>query len=138
MPPRLANPSTDCADYADYGECVDDSVFSILRVPFGVPVNGGHARDSRQAQAAILRLESIAEDIRVEQAKGQKARTWLSRSQVERLVAICGDDSVGQRDRVVLGLLVGAGLFDDVCGRCAPQAIHIRGVQYVERLALAR
>ncbi|HUW11941.1 MAG TPA: tyrosine-type recombinase/integrase, partial [Anaerolineae bacterium] len=39
-----------------------------------------------------------------------KVHTWLSAKQVRALMATCGDDIVGLRDRVVLGLLVGAGL----------------------------
>ena len=63
-----------------------------------------------QAHAAIMRLESLAELIKVETPKGQKAHIWLSSRQVRELYNSCGDDLVGQRDAVVLGLLVGAGL----------------------------
>ena len=63
-----------------------------------------------ETQAAIMRLDSIGEVIEVPAPKGHKAHTWLSQKQVKQLMGTCGDDLVGTRDRVVLGLLVGAGL----------------------------
>jgi len=61
-------------------------------------------------QAGILRIEAIQGAIKVEKSDGKKSHTWLSQAQVKKLVAACGDGIVGQRDRVVIGLLVGAGL----------------------------
>ena len=63
-----------------------------------------------QAQAALMRLESIPQVIEVETPKGQKAHTWLSPKQVKQLMETCDDSLFGLRDRVVLALLVGAGL----------------------------
>ena len=63
-----------------------------------------------QAQAALLRIEALQEAVKVKAAKGDKSHTWLSRRQVKALSAACGDDLVGQRDRVVIGLLAAAGL----------------------------
>ena len=61
-------------------------------------------------QAGILRIEALQGAIKVESSDGKKSHTWLSQAQVKRLVDACGDGVVGQRDRVVIGLLVGAGL----------------------------
>lgn len=63
-----------------------------------------------EAQAALMRLEALQEAIRVKTPQGHKAHTWLSQTQVKRLLATCGDDLIGRRDRLALGLLVAAGL----------------------------
>ena len=60
--------------------------------------------------AALNRLDAITETLTVEPTKGTKAHTWLTESQIVALEATCGDDITGLRDRVALGLLVGAGL----------------------------
>lgn len=60
--------------------------------------------------ATLYRLEALNEAIPVSAAKGQKAHIWLSQKEVKQLLDGCGDDLPGQRDRIVLGLLVGAGL----------------------------
>lgn len=61
-------------------------------------------------QATIYRVDALNEAIKVEASKGQKAHTWLTQAEVKRLMAKCSDSIQGKRDRVVLGLLVGAGL----------------------------
>lgn len=62
-------------------------------------------------QATIYRLEALSESIRVKQPNGQKFHTWLSQAEVKALLATCDDPSVKCfRDKLVLGLLVGAGL----------------------------
>lgn len=43
-------------------------------------------------------------------AKGEKVHIWLSQTEVKKLMACPAADVPGQRDKVVLGLLVGAGL----------------------------
>lgn len=75
-------------------------------------------------QATEARFEALNESIKVEASKGQKAHTWLTQAEVKRLVGSCNTKTaIGKRDRVILGLLVGAGLrreelaqltFDDV------------------------
>lgn len=61
--------------------------------------------------ATVYRLEALNEAIQVEAAKGQKAHSWLSQSEVKRLLDTCNVKTIqGKRDKVVLGLLVGAGL----------------------------
>lgn len=62
-------------------------------------------------QATVYRLEALNEAIQVEASKGQKAHTWLTQNEVKRLLDSCNINTTqGQRDKVILGLLVGAGL----------------------------
>jgi len=61
-------------------------------------------------QATLYRAEALRSAVMVEQTSGEKAHTWLSQAQVKALLDTCGDDLVGQRDRLALGLLVAAGL----------------------------
>lgn len=63
-----------------------------------------------EALAATMRLEALPKAIRAETPKGTKIHTWLTIQQVKDLYGSCGDDLIGLRDKVVLGLLVGAGL----------------------------
>lgn len=60
--------------------------------------------------AALNRLDALSTTIKVVESKGQKAHTWLSQRQVRELLSTCDDSLPGQRDRVVLSLLLGAGL----------------------------
>ena len=62
-------------------------------------------------QATIYRIEALNEAIRVEATKGNKAHTWLTQAEVKQLMDSCDASTLqGQRDKIVLGLLVGAGL----------------------------
>ena len=61
-------------------------------------------------QAGVYRLEAMRGAVKVQTQKGQKAHTWLTQKQVTDITALCSDDLEGQRDWVVLGLLLGAGL----------------------------
>lgn len=61
-------------------------------------------------QASIYRLESLNEAIEIKAQKGQKAHSWLTQAEVKKLLATCDDTLKGQRDKLILGLLVGAGL----------------------------
>lgn len=62
------------------------------------------------ATAALMRLEAIQDTIEVTTPKGQKAHVWLNQAQVRQLFAACGGDIVGRRDKIIIGLLVAAGL----------------------------
>jgi len=66
---------------------------------------------NQRIQSAQYKAEALNEAIQVEASKGQKAHTWLTQSEVKRLLDTCDLGTVqGQRDKMVLGLLVGAGL----------------------------
>ena len=60
--------------------------------------------------AAIHRIEAMQNAITIKEARGTKARTWLSPTQVRKITSYCGNDLEGKRDWIVLGLLLGAGL----------------------------
>ena len=59
-------------------------------------------------ETLLNRLEALPQAIQIQESKGQKAHTWLSPKQVKQLMATCDDSIQGQRDRIVLALLVGA------------------------------
>lgn len=62
-------------------------------------------------QATIYRIEALNEAIKVEVPKGQKAHTWLTQSEVKSLLDSCNTRTIqGKRDKIMLGLLLGAGL----------------------------
>jgi len=62
-------------------------------------------------QATIYRFESLQTAVTVPSATGEKSHVWLTRSEVMQLMDIpAGRDNQAQRDRLALGLLVGAGL----------------------------
>lgn len=75
-------------------------------------------------QATVFRIEALNEAIKVKASNGSKAHTWLTQSEVKRLLGTCNlATTQGKRDRLILGLLTGAGLrrdeltgltFDDV------------------------
>jgi len=61
--------------------------------------------------ATLYRLDAVNEAIKVEGSKGDKAHQWLSQAEVKKLLETTNQRTPkGRRDRVALGLLVGAGL----------------------------
>jgi len=66
--------------------------------------------DVKSTQVALYRLEALQSAIETKTPQGTKAHTWLTPAEVRQLFATCEDDLKGQRDRVVLALLCGAGL----------------------------
>jgi len=61
--------------------------------------------------AALYRLEAATDAIKVKASAGKKTHTWLSKAEVERLTSQFDVSTItGLRDRVAIGLLVGAGL----------------------------
>lgn len=63
-----------------------------------------------QVQAALYRIDALQDAVKTSNGKGQKAHTWLSLTEVKKLSNACINGVVGKRDRVVVGLLVAAGL----------------------------
>ena len=63
----------------------------------------------REVQAVIWRSEALQDAIKVEPSKGQKTHTWLNLVEVKTIVA----RAQSLRDKVVLSLLLGAGLRRD-------------------------
>lgn len=61
--------------------------------------------------ASIHRFQALQTAVTVKAAKGEKAHTWLNRSEVVQLMdASAGDSPQARRDRLALALLVSAGL----------------------------
>jgi integrase len=90
-----------------------------------------------EAQAGLMRLEALQEAVKVKAAQGQKAHTWLSQAQVKRLLATCGDDLMGRRDRLVLGLLVAAGLRREEAANLTFADVKLQPVKGKMRTVLA-
>jgi integrase len=100
---------------------------------------GANPENVDAVQAAVYRLEALNDAIHVKKAGGQKTHTWLSKAEVKRLLDTCEGDVVGWRDRLLLGLLVGAGLrreeaanlrFEDV--KLVPRGDRFRTVLAIE------
>ena len=109
---------TDSDALADYAHGLKHSSRAFLksavrlwaRQMAGTLKAGATPGNIHQVQAALYRFEAIEAAITVSQSKGTKAHTWLSLPEVKRLLDTCDDSFSGKRDKLVLGLLVGAGL----------------------------
>ena len=68
-----------------------------------------------EMQAVLWRAEALKESIQVQATKGRQAHTWLNLAEVRSLLTSLTDETTvkGKWDRVVFGLLVGAGLRRD-------------------------
>ena len=65
----------------------------------------------QQVQAAVFRAESLKRAITVKERKGNKVHTWLTPLETKMFLALPDVTTVkGRRDRIILALLVGAGL----------------------------
>jgi site-specific recombinase XerD len=129
---NTGNSLTDASALADYAADLSKSSRAFLKAAvrlWGSDVAlrakaGATPENAAVVQATVYRIEALNEAIQVEASKGQKAHIWLTQTQVKALRDTCNTNTVkGQRDKVVLGLLVGAGLrreeltgltFDDV------------------------
>lgn len=65
--------------------------------------------DARMGQADRV-FNTILDTIKVKESEGTKVHTWLTQSEVKRLLDTCGDDLSGRRDHIALALCVAAGL----------------------------
>jgi integrase len=98
-------------------------------------VDIGSPQSILQTQGKVMILEAVTEAIPTRKEAGQKTHTWLSQAQIKQLLDTCESGIVGQRDRLLLGLLVAAGLrrseaaalrFDDV--KLVPRGDRFRTV----------
>ena len=110
---------TDPSELADYAETLSKSSKSFLKAAIRLWARGIELEAKASAtpenvdaiRATEYRIEALNEAIQVEASKGQKAHTWLTQAEVKQLLNSLNRAAIrGQRDRVVLGLLVGAGL----------------------------
>jgi integrase len=64
-----------------------------------------------ELQAIFWRLEALGDAVEAPQVRGQKAHSWLTQKEVKQLMNTCNPaEVIGRRDRVLLGVLLGAGL----------------------------
>jgi len=141
------NSLTDAEALADYALGLPRSTRAFLKAAVRMwaeslenEVKGQATPDNvNEVQAAVYRLESLQEAIHTKKEAGQKTHTWLSKAEVKRLLDTCEADIVGQRDRLLLGLLVAAGLrraeaanlrFEDV--KLVPRGDRFRTVLAIE------
>lgn len=110
---------TDAAELASYAQGLSKSSRAFLKASvrrvterMATAIKGQVTPETvNQAQAALMRIEAMQDAIQTEQSKGTKAHTWLSQKQVHALYQACGNGSdMALRDRVVIGLMVAAGL----------------------------
>ena len=95
----------------DCGRAFLKSALRLLTEEMAVALKGQATPENlEQVQAALLRIEALQCAIRTSTPRGTKAHIWLSQREVKALLDTCSDSIVGQRDRLVLGLLVAAGL----------------------------
>lgn len=111
------------SDVADYATTLPSSRKMFLRAAVGLiadnlasKAKAGATPDNVQAMQAIMwRAEALKDSIHVTASSGQRAHTWLNLSEVRALLTHLTDATTtkGLRDRVVFGLLLGAGLRRD-------------------------
>lgn len=115
---ETGNKLTDSSSLCEYAQKLPTSSKAFLKAAIRL-VTKDYEHDLKsnvtpqnlsKVQAALLRLESINDTIKVSTSKGEKAHIWLSQSQVKALMSTCDDSLTGNRDWVVLALLTGAGL----------------------------
>lgn len=101
-----------------YAQTLPDSSRAFLKAAVRTVTEGmatslkGQATPTNvnQVQAALYRIEALQDAVKVKQSNGTKPHIWLTHEEVRRLLDTCESGIVGQRDRVLLGLLVAAGL----------------------------
>jgi len=102
-----------------YADALSSSARSFLKAALKVMTDGELTRIKAQAtpenisaiQALVARLEAMDETIQTHKQAGTKTHTWLSREQVEEITSLPDLSTPrGQRDYVVLAVLLGAGL----------------------------
>lgn len=109
----------DATAVSDYAATIPSSRKMFLRA--GVGLIAGDMVQAAKAnvtpgnvalmQAVMWRAESLRDSINVKHTAGQRAHTWLNLAEVRTLVNLPKvTDRAGLRDKVLLGLLVGAGL----------------------------
>jgi len=116
---ETGNSLADREALADYAQGLSHSVRSQLKAALKLWADEITNEAKSQAdpeniaavQATVYRLEALTDTIKVQKQEGKKAHTWLSSSEVESLVGLFDPNTLlGLRDRVAIGLMVGAGL----------------------------
>jgi len=112
----------DATEVADYASTLSTSSRSFLRAALKkwtkrirLEANASATPDNMDSvNATKARLTALDEAIELDKSKGTKTHTWLTASEVRKLMAnIQGRRPLAKRNKVVLALLVGAGLRRD-------------------------
>ena len=130
----------DASQVADYASTLSTSSRSFLRAGLKtwtrrikLDVKSTATPESMPTvNATLARLDALNEAIELEKAKGQKAHLWLTAGEVRYLMSTV-NGRTGRRDKVVLALLVGAGLRRDEAVNLRWQDVKRQG----ERTVLA-
>lgn len=79
--------------------------------------------------ATLYRLDALNSAIALDAPKGQRAHTWLSQAEVKNLLGTANIRTLaGKRNRLILGLLVGAGLRREELAELTFDAITLQPV----------
>lgn len=113
-------PLLDAAAVADYAAGLSSSSRGFLRAALRCWTgrlrldlkNSATPDNLAHVGATLHRLDALDQAVALEAQRGTRAHVWLSAAEVRRLVATPAGRTA-QRDRVVLALLVGAGLRRD-------------------------
>lgn len=136
---NTGNKLTDTQALADYARSIGKSSRAFLKSALklwtekvALQAKSESTPDSVNAVTATLhRLEALNEAIQVEQSKGVKAHIWLTQTEVKQLVSNCDDTLKGKRDRVVLSLLLGAGLRREELANLTFDSVKLQGERTV-------
>lgn len=90
-----------------------------------------HPGSVPETQAALWRLDALRRELKAPTPKGTKAHTWLTAAQVETLTNNCKGDHRGQRDWIVLAVLVGAGLRREELAALTFEDLKTQGKRWV-------
>lgn len=111
------------ADVSEYAATLPSSRKMFLRAAVGLIAddlthkakNNATPENVAAMQAVMWRADALKDSIHVKATKGERAHTWLNLGEVRALLTHLTDATTtkGLRDRVVLGLLLGAGLRRD-------------------------
>jgi integrase len=137
---------------AEYAVTVPDSTRSFLAAAvtkmaeeLELLAKGNASPDNiDRIQAAVFRAQALQSVIKTETKKGQKAHTWLTSVEAERLLEACRRRSsdktefkvVTMRDRLAIGLMMAAGLrreeaasleFQDIKKQDKRTVLNVRG-----------
>jgi len=113
----------------------------MKRKALGLYLFGGICKNT---QAAVFRAQALQGSIKVRQSQGERAHTWLTRLEAEKLLKSCLKRSSGKpefkiysmRDRLAIGLMMAAGLrreeaasiqFTDVVKQNQRAVLNVRG-----------
>jgi len=109
----------DATQLSEYAVMQCDSVRAFLKASIRLVSkqverdikNQANPQNVTAVQAMLYRLDALRNAVPTKKVKGRKMHTWLSAAEVKLLFETCDtSDLTGKRDKLLLGLLVAAGL----------------------------